>query len=92
MLLTRSALQASSLAHTSSLQEPEKAALLKHGRDSSVVPARLAQCILQVPGKGAVYVAMVHLHAGGSTKVLAWEQVSHAGSPESKVSCDNPVT
>ena len=74
---------AGSLA-TSALQEPEKAALLKHGRDSSVVPARLALCILQVPGKGAVYVAIVQLHAGAPAKVLAWDQVSHAGSLESK--------
>ena len=68
----------------SALQEPEKAALLKHGRDSSVVPARLAQCFIQVPGKGAVYVAIVQLHTGGHAKVLAWDQVSHAGSLEPK--------
>ena len=83
-VLKRSALQASHPHPGTALQEPEKAALLKHGRDSSVVPARLAQCILQAPGKGAVYVAIVQLHAGGSPKVLAWDQVSHAGSPESK--------
>ena len=83
-VLNISALQASSLAHTSAPQEPEKAALLKHGRDSSVVPARLARCILQVPGKGAVYVAILQLQAGAAAKVLAWDQVSHAGSPESK--------
>ena len=83
-MLNRSALQTSRLAHTPALQEPEKAALLKHGRDSSVVPVRLAQCILQVPGKGDVYVAILQLRAGGPAKVLAWDQVSHAGSPESK--------